>query len=251
MLKTRFELMGRLHDALTRIDPRSPFLRSWYLAWEAFRQAHSVPALPGDIDYLDVALDAFPEDAQVLLAAGSREELAWWSSVENGQRDPRGEEGVAVTRYLLAARGFLRRSVAASAQESEARLRLVRVYLELDDLDAVAATIREYDWTTHGRAFEYLVRLFEGELHERKEDRTAAARAYDLAISLVAVPQSARLARSRLSHEEGLRSEAAGTAVRAVSEPLTESDPWWWYVRGQAWRLDPYWKHARAMVRLR
>jgi tetratricopeptide (TPR) repeat protein len=247
-VKACLEPMRRIHQALRDIKPVSSFLRAWYLAWESFQQAHAFPILPDGMDYLGAALDAFPDDAQILLAAGSRAELEWWISFENAHRDPRGEPGI-VTRYLQLARGFLRRSIAASADESEARLRLARVLLQLGDLDGADSTLRGYDWTAHGPAFEYLTRLFEGDLHERRGNSAAAAKSYDAAISLVGASQSARIAKARLSYAEGLRAEAADMVEKAMDGPLTESDPWWWYVRGQAWRFEIYLKNANAMVR--
>ena len=246
-LRTRGDPLRRLHQALKTMDRRSPFLRAWYLLWESFRQTQVYLPLP-ELDYLDEALDAFPNDAQVLLAAGSRQELNWLMSFSNSQRDPLGEPP-AVTRFLVDARGFLRRSLAADDTESEARLRLVRVLLALNELGEAAETFAGYNWPAAGRGFEYLARLFEGDLHERRGDRAAAAKAYDRAIALVAVPQAARIARAHLAHSEGLRAEAAASVMRALSEPPTESDPWWWYIRGQAWLFDGYLKAARAMVR--
>ena len=100
-------------------------------------------------------------------------------------------EPLSITRLLETARDFFRQSLAADPNESEARLRLAHVLLELDDLDAVPDVLLKYDWSRDGPAFEYLVGLFEGDFHERRGDRAAAAAAYDRAASLASVPQSA------------------------------------------------------------
>ena len=229
------------------MDPKTPFLRSWYLLWESFRQVHVDQSLPLDLDFLAEALDAFPNDAQILLAAGSRHQLTWWMSLENAQRDPDGEPP-SIRKFLMEARGYLRRSVKADAKESEARLRLVNVLLELNDLEDVPGLLTGHNWTADGPAFEYLARLFEGDLHERRGDRPAAAAAYDRAIGLVAVPQSAQVARAHVAHLEGQRAQAAALVTPALANRDDRMDPWWPYIRGQAWRFDSYLKLAHAMV---
>ncbi len=46
------------------------------------------------------------------------------------RRDP-DSEPASIRKFLLDARGYLRRSVKADAKESEARLRLINVLLDL------------------------------------------------------------------------------------------------------------------------
>ncbi len=119
-------LLARLHGALRAMNPQSPFLKTWYLLWESYRQVQIHVIWKGWPDYLDEALAAFPDDAQVLLAAGARQELAWWMLPENAARDlgrGRSEGG----DLLTAGRDYLRRSVAADPKEPEARLRLSHV----------------------------------------------------------------------------------------------------------------------------
>jgi len=237
----------RLHLALKRMEPKSPFLRAWYLLWESFRHTHVNQQIPVELDYLDEALAAFPNDAQILLAAGSRQELDWWMSLENAQRDPE-RESPGITRFLTAGRDYLRRSVAADANEPEARLRLLHVLLELNDLTNASRVLAEHDWAPDGAAFEYLARLFEGDLHERQGNRAAAAAAYDRAVALVDMPQAARIAAAHLAHLDGRRSEAAAIVTEALSTFSDRSDPWWPFIRGQAWRFEGYLKIAHAFV---
>ena len=190
------------------MDARTPFLKTWYLLWESFRHVHGNQPIPTELDFMPAALAAFPSDARVLLAAGSRYELAWSMSLENAQRDLE-REPFGVTKLLTTARDYLRRSLAADSGEGEARLRLAHVLLELNELSSVAPILSSHDWTPDGPAFEYLARLFEGDLHERKGDRAAAAAAYDRAIALVDAPQSALVAKAHLAHLDGRRAEAA------------------------------------------
>ena len=87
-----------------------------------------------------------------------------------------------------------------------------------------------------------------GDLHERKGDRAAAAAAYDRAIALVDAPQSAFVAKAHLAHLDGRRAEAAQTAALVLSGNVKGADPWWPFIRGQAWRFDAYRKAAHAQV---
>ncbi len=83
---------------------------------------------------------------------------------------------------------------------------------------------------------------------ERRGDAKGAVAAYDRAIALVAMPQSARVAKTHALHLDGQRSEAAEAAIDALTERKDQSDPWWFYLGGLAWRFEPYLKVARSMV---
>jgi inner membrane protein len=237
----------QLHRELKGMNSRTPFLKAWYLLWEAFRHVHANYPPPKDLDYIDVAVAAFPKDAQVLLAAGSRYELYWWLSLENAQRDL-SREPFEVTKLLATARDLLRRSLEAEPGEAEARLRLAHVLLELNELSSIPQIVSSHDWTPEGPAFEYLARLFEGDLHERSGDHAAAIAAYDRAIALVDVPQSALVAKAHLAHLDGRRADASRIVAPVLSRNAPGLDPWWPYIRGQAWRFDAYLKAAHALV---
>jgi tetratricopeptide (TPR) repeat protein len=232
---------------LRDLDRRTPFLRAWYLMWESFRQATVYHALPPELDYVDEALEDFPKDARILLATGSRHELNWWTSPYNARRNL-STQPLYVTRSLVAARDWLRRSVSADPNEAEARLRLIHVYLELDDLGPIAALLGSHDWSREQPAFRYLAALFDGDLHERKGDHAAAAAAYERASRLTGRPQSALVARAYVGHAHDERLDAARTVERAIGDWPDELDPWWLFIQGQAWRFDAYLKTARHMV---
>jgi tetratricopeptide (TPR) repeat protein len=237
---------GSLRQALRRMDRQSQFLRTWHLLWESIRQQRVNRPLPREFDYLDEALSAFPKDALLLLAAGSRYELEWTMSSGNHHHDLSPEPAIA--RTLETARDFLRRSIEADPNESESRLRLGHVLIELNDLDGASTVLAAYDWSRDGPAFGYLVGLFEGELHERRGNRAAAAESYERAASLVPGRQSALVARAHVAHFEGARAESARVMAQAFSGDRTVVDSWWLFTRGQAWRVDAYRKTLRAMV---
>ena len=170
-------------------------------------------------------------------------------SLENAQRDPDSEPPSIRKVPQCRARLPSPQRQPPMPKESEARLRLIHVLLELNDLTDASRVLAEHDWTPDGAAFEYLARLFEGDLHERRGNRPAAAAAYDRAIALVAMPQAAAgRARpiSRTSMDE--RSQAAATVTPALATRSDQSDPWWPYIRGQAWRFESYLKIAHSMV---
>jgi inner membrane protein len=239
--------LQRIQLELKQMDGATAFLKAWYLLWESFRHVHVNAPFPQELDFMPAALAAFPNDPRILLAAGSRYELAWWMSLENAQRELE-REPVSVTKHLTTARDYLRRSLAADPGEAEARLRLAHVLLELNELRSVPAILSDRDWTPDGPAFEYLARLFEGDLHERRGDRATAAVAYDRAAALIDTPQSALVAKAHLAHLDGRRAEAAQTVSQVLTGKVKGADPWWPYVRGQAWRFEAYRKAAHAQA---
>jgi tetratricopeptide (TPR) repeat protein len=242
--------LQRVYSAVTSLDRRTPFLRTWYLLWEAFCQGHNAPRLPMYADYLDLALRAFPDDAELLLAAGSRYEMYWWGTPDNPQRHPTSGSG-STAGDLLTARDWLRRSVAVAPPLIEARLRLGRVLTLTGDEQAARAALVAVNSSSTSARLKYLATLFLGDLAERQGDRVTAAAAYESAIGLVSVPQSARLAAAHLAYRDGDRRQAAALIVDALSTGLTETDPWWWYVRGQWSRFEGLLDNGRAMVRQR
>jgi len=233
---------------LRRVDGRSAFLRRWYPMWEAMLHGiiDDFDTWDLGLDLLPEALEAYPDDSEILLGAGARYELLWWRSPDNSHRDLVGGQFPSRDR-LVRASGYLRRSIAANPAESEARLRLARVLAELGEYREGLALIAGDDWKAD-RVFEYLARMIEGDLYERLGDTGAAAAAYDKAIPLVRVPQSARIAKAYLEHQSGARQEAVEEVLRATSLPLDENDPWVVYIRGQLWRRDAYLKRLREMV---
>ena len=239
-----------LRETVARIDPAGAVLRQWYLVWEAFRQSEISLQWRGWPEYLKDALVAFPRDPQMLLAAGSRQELEWWAAT-NPRRllsDLPSARLPEQRSRLIAARGFLRRSLEANPAESESRLRLARVLLELGDVDGAGEVLAAQRWSGDEAAFEYLARLFEGEIAERRGDTKAALAAYDRAITLVPTPQSAQVAKAYVLQGSDRRADALQAATEALGGSDTTPDPWWVYSLGQAWRLSAYLRGARALV---
>jgi tetratricopeptide (TPR) repeat protein len=237
----------RIFEALRSLAPGTPFLRNWYLLWESIQQGVGLTTIAQTADYLSLALEDFPNDPEVLLAAGSRYEMLWWHRSPNPQRQPSGGSGS--DRQLRTAADWLRRSLQADPRSPEPRLRLGRVLFLLGDIKAAEAELRQSTSAAAGPAFHYLGLLFLGDLLEHRGDTAAAVAAYRSAIGLVTVDQSARVASAQLAHKEGRRSEAAEEIGRALDRPTTGTDPWWAYIRGQWWRFETHRAIALTMVR--
>jgi tetratricopeptide (TPR) repeat protein len=240
-------IVQQAHAALKSMSPKTPFLRRWYLLWESFRQGNLSPNLPRQADYLELGLDEFPEDPELLLAAGSRNELQWWLSASNPQRHRSGD-GRSSALHLRTARGLLRKAVDADPGLAESHLRFGRVLALMGDFDDALDELRRVSDTSGDLGLRYLGHLFLGDVHERRGDSGAAAREYQVAIGLVPVSQSARVAAAHLAYAAGLRKESADQVGKALSETSTGADPWWWYIRGQWWHFEPHLQIARSMV---
>jgi predicted Zn-dependent protease len=263
----------KLQERLKKIDPATPFLRAWYLLWQAFRQRHITDfwlgwkdtegplrllrqkdAWGGWLEYSRDAEAAFPDDALVRLALGARRELDWWKvdvnphrylgDVVRVDRDAGGRD--FPQEALEAAASHLRRSVALDPAEGEAVLRLARVLVHLDRLDEAERILAAHAWKSDEAAFEYLARLFEGEIKELRKDLPGALTAYDRAIGLVPYAQAARMAKAHTLEMLG-RQGATELAASSLTAP-EGTDPWWLYLSGESWRLESYLRNARAQV---
>jgi len=237
----------RIFTALRSLAPRTLFLRNWYLLWESIQQSAGRLTAPDSAEYLNLALEDFPNDPELLLAAGSRHEMLWWYGSANPQRRPSG--GPPSDRHLDTAADWLRRSVDADPRPPEPRLRLGRVLFLRGNTHAAEAALRQLTLSTVEPAFRYLALLFLGDLLEHRGDNAAAVTAYRSAIGLVMIDQSARVAAAQLAHKVGRRSDAAEEIGRALTRPTTGSDPWWVYLRGQSWRFQQRLSVALSMVR--
>ena len=191
----------------------------------------------------------FPDDSQILLAAGSRHEL---DVVDVARECPAGSgQGTALDQEVPDARRATTFAAASTPIRTNPRHGCAwpTCSSSSNDLDDVPGVLSEHDWTADDPAFEYLARLFEGDLHERRGDTAGGRgglRPGDRPRRRAAVgPRRARRM-SRTSRASARRRPRLVTPALANRDDRI--DPWWPYIRGQAWRFDAYLKIARAMV---
>jgi hypothetical protein len=98
--------------------------------------------------------------------------------------------------------------------------------------------------------YQYLARLFEGDVYELAGKLADAERQYLAAVALMPESQSAFIALAHVRHAQGARAQAAHdvrvtTGTKGVPDT---ADPWFWYSRGTAWRGQVYLDDLRRMI---
>ncbi len=91
--------------------------------------------------------------------------------------------------------------------------------------------------------------LLLGAVSERRGDLDAAAASYDEAATLVASPQSARLASAYVAHLRGRRTDAADAVMTALANRSDDYDPWWSYTWGYSIQFERLRRFARELVK--
>jgi tetratricopeptide (TPR) repeat protein len=226
------------------------FARRWFLAMALRAQADAF--WPEALRWAREGLRRFPEDAELLLAAGTLEETLASIHLTPPPPIPPLDGTLARVRLLnLApmrtrlheAEEALTLALAADPSLDEARLRLGRVSWRLGKLEAAAAALdsvlaREGDARTR-----YLALLFRGRVHEDARQLDDAVRSYAAAAALDPTCQTANLALSHALHRKG-QGRASRDALEAAVERggrRSAADAFWSYPWGQSSR-------ARALL---
>jgi tetratricopeptide (TPR) repeat protein len=225
-------------------DPNTnPFLQAWYLLVIADAQGNL--NLPTAKLTTVTARKSLGDYAELLLASGALEELAW--TLQHEQQSQLGVNG-----DLKEAESAYRRALILNPKLIEAQLRLGRVLTLRDKPDDAVRALEQLRPDNTEGGFLYLARLFEGAAFEQQGQMDRAADSYRSAIAVMPASQSARVALAHLRHAVGHRPEAvdlvrelAGGAQRADDR----ADPWLWYIRGISWRVPAYLDWLRAMVK--
>jgi len=227
-------------DKLASRDHRAPFVRTWPLMVIAL--LHEGRAIVPASQFGHLARDPRGDSAELLLALGATEEMAWRIRHEE-EIDP------GVKGDLKDAERDYRQALIMAPDLTEARVRLGRVLTLRDDPEGmkILAQIGQSVETP----YQYLARLFEGDVLEKLGDTAEAERRYMTAITLLPTAQSANMALAHVRHARGARTEAAQdvrSSAGARDVPDT-ADPWFWYSRGTAWRGPGYVDELRMMIR--
>lgn len=224
------------------------FVREWYLLFISHLQEAGAPEM---LDALVAqGLESYPGDAALLLARGTLAEGRARASIID--RSLAGDLYQADYRRLVRER--LRRSLddfedALERQPDlhEARLRLGRVKSHLGNRNAARQDLEEVTASDAPARLRSLAWLFLGELEEQERRRDQAREAYERALALSPAAQAPMLALSRLCDAGGDRDCARRWLQRSFDAlGRDRADPWWDYLRGQAWQSGPRLTSLRA-----
>lgn len=221
-------------------DPRAAFVRTWPLFVLALLQEGRLVFAANEFGRR--ARGPSGDSPELLLALGATEEMAWWIHHQDDV-DP-GMKG-----DLKDAERHYRQVLILAPSSIEARLRLGHVLVLRDDpegmklLGQIAASAE--------KPYQYLARLFEGQVLEKRGDTAEAEQRYSAAVSLMPTAQSAYLALAHVRHARGARAEAAQDvrSTAGAKEVSDTADPWFWYSRGTAWRGRGYFEDLQSMIR--
>ncbi len=217
----------------------SPFVRTWQLF--VLSSYHGQRGVREARDFGRRVRDPHGDPPLLLLAFGATEEMGW--AIHEEEDAPADVDG-----DLKDAERYYRQAFVMSPDLIEARLRLGRI-LALRNDDGAMKVFEQIGESIEA-PYQYLARLFQGEMYERAGKLADAERQYLAAVAIISESQSAFIALAHARHAQGARAQAAQdvrvtTGARAVPDT---ADPWFWYSRGTAWRNSVYLDDLRKMI---
>lgn len=224
------------------------FVKDWYALLVSHLQEAGAPEM---LDALVArGLESYPGDAALLLARGTLAEGRARASIID--RSLAGDLYQSDYRRLVRQR--LRKSLddfedAIQGQPDlhEARLRRGRVNSHLGNRNAARRDLEEVTAGDAPARLRSLAWLFLGELEEQERRWHQAREAYERALALSPRAQAPMLALSRLCDAGGDRDCARRWLQRSFDAlGRDRADPWWDYLRGQAWQSGPRLTSLRA-----
>ena len=227
-----------------------PVVRDWYLVVVSHLQyLGNHPYLRG---HITAGLAIFNNDPELLLARGTVAETdADLALVDRSLAD------AIYTRDFVRRASDLLRSAANDYQAAlrvqpglhEATLRLGRVSRLLGNRGRAKSLYGEIAASDAAPRLKFLAHLFRGELAELEKDGTSAEAEYRAAHALRPGAQSPMLAVSRLCDARGDAACARGWLRRSFDAVSPDrQDPWWGYLRGQAWLVGERFAQLRETV---
>ena len=204
---------------------RQRLRKQWFLAVGYYY--HLLNRYQEAFDLFERANDGFPEDVELLLAAGAAYEAAGWLGGARG--------------HYKEAEKYYRKALKTSPESVEAHLRLAHVLKHGND---TKESLRLLEWTlAHSdeppaRLVAHLVR---GDIQRSQNDLEGASQSYLSAIAIDAQCQVAATALSNTLQELGEYDESREVMDRyfSVFEASGESgDGWWRYISGGRERLE-------------
>jgi hypothetical protein len=232
------------------------FRRDVYLAIAWALQLHR-QAVALD-EHLARAREAWPRDAEVLLASGSAEEMFADDSMVNAlPRRPADMRPGPWKRLTLAGRlaraeSYHRDAVRCDPTLAEAQLRLGRVLHLRKKFSEARRSLETARDLRPVSDIGYLSALFLAQLTQDEGDAEAALEQYAELVTRWPGCQSGHIGLSRAYEGRGDRQAARDALAPLWHLPDKRAcavDPWWVYPYGQVWRLKPLIEALRAQVR--
>jgi VWFA-related protein len=236
-----WEFARTLLDNVAPNPTRDDTVRLWYVAVTAYGQLHE-----RHTRLEDRAVDLFPEDADLLLLAGTFHEVLASPRMQSLARSvhlPAGvSHGIGDERAeLREAEKMYRRALAVRTGLTEARVRLGRVLQRLGRTEPAVRELRQAASDLSSRAAKadadgglllYYAEMFLGAAHEALGRYDSAKASYGRAAALYPEAPSPRLALSQLAlrgHDRAQALSAVQAALRLPAHPGDSADPWWRY----------------------
>jgi tetratricopeptide (TPR) repeat protein len=221
------------------------FQRDWLLAAGLFHHELVFVNLPADAfwradRYFQNAIQRYPDDAEVLLAAGAL--LEWAGSLRGGDRS-----------HLKEAEELYARARRLAPSETEILLRHGWVLEELGRNDEAEALLRRILELGATEDVLYRSRMALGRIAEAAGRLQEAVAQYETASSTIPSWQVAHIALGHALHTSGSHDRARTVLARALSMDRKVADQtlrgWWSYELGLTPRLEPLLERMRAEVR--
>ena len=226
--------LARAKWIVARGDLPPDFLLGWYLCLTSYHQNWA--ELAEALALLEDGLERVGDEPDLRLAVGTTHEMQatlGWEADRNGRRPRR----VDVEDRLEAARDQYRRALAVRPDLDEARVRLGRVLHDLGDLEEAAQVLQGLEARVENDRFlGYLQPLFMASLEAARGRFKQAADHYISAATRMPASQAPWVGLSEAYYADGQPDQAATVIEKRLADPA-QSDPWWDYLRGQAWRF--------------
>lgn len=229
------QLLDLVNDE--ELPPR--FRRLWMLTVAAFMMDRLV--LGDTLTHIDEAVNRYPDDIALHLAAGAFAELMASPHITLPDVSGTNRHVIALLQQrklqgLDLARSHYRIVLGIAPSNSEAHLRLGRVLLQAPDgddgIEHLRAAARSDD-----RRISYLAHVFLAGAFESRGDPVAALDAYRAADGRMQGCQAATLGLSHVLRATGRIDEAMAAARRVLAQPPPAcDDPSWDYLVGPARR---------------
>jgi tetratricopeptide (TPR) repeat protein len=176
----------------------SPFVQTWRLF--VIASYHGQRGVQAAREFGRHARNSHGDSGLLLLALGATEEMGWALHQEEGA--PANVDG-----DLKEGERLYRQALVISPDLVEARVRLGRVLALRKDEESME--IFEQIGDRIEAPYQYLARLFEGELFEHAGKLSDAERQYSAAVAIMPESQSAFMALAHVRHAQGARAQAA------------------------------------------